>query len=90
MSLGGVLPVFGESARKGQHQTLVGRLGKWERFTFGVHFDSLAGGFDDDAAVVALGQVLLQFMNQAGVQLAIQILGKLSDGSFAGHLNRTG
>jgi hypothetical protein len=54
-------------------------------FVLAIDGDGLAGGVEDDFAVVALADVGLDFGEEGGVDLAVEVVGKLGEEIGAGH-----
>jgi hypothetical protein len=58
-------------------QTLAEILGKLVDLVFAIDGNSLAGGVEDDLAVVALADVSLDLSEELGVDLAVEVIGEL-------------
>ena len=54
-------------------------------FVLAVDGDGLAGGVEDDLAVVALADVGLDFGEEFGVDFAVEVVGELGEEIGAGH-----
>jgi hypothetical protein len=63
---------------------LQGRL-ELKNLVIAINADGLAGGVDDDFAVVALAEVLLDFDKQLLFDLAIEVVGQLAEKVGAVH-----
>jgi hypothetical protein len=66
-------------------QTLTKIVGKFVDLMFAVDGDGLAGSVEDDFAVVALANVSLNVGEELGVDLAVEVIGKLREKIGAGH-----
>jgi hypothetical protein len=60
-------------------------VGELVDFVFAIDGDGLAGGVEDDLAVVALADVSLHFGEELGVYLAVEVVGELREEIGAGH-----
>jgi hypothetical protein len=69
----------------GGMQTLTEICRKLVDLVFAIDSDGLAGGIEDDFAVMALADVSLDLGEEAWVNFAIEVVGKLGQEIGAGH-----
>ena len=69
----------------GGMQALAKIGGELVDLVFAVDGDGLAGGIEDNFAVVALADVRLDLSEELGVDLAVEVIGELGEKIGAGH-----
>lgn len=88
MKNSGVRPESAGAAAAGHNgsvQALAQLGGEFVNFVFAVDLDGLAGGVQNNLAVVALADMGLHFSEELGVDLAVEVVGEFGEEIGAGH-----
>ena len=68
----------GEFRREGFHQPFVDRCRQGQRLGIAENFDGHAGSINDNTAITALAQMLLEGLGKAGIKFTVEVFRKLS------------